>query len=375
MTTLIEHPTFFTTLPREYYVSDEVFEREVDRIFFRQWLYAGHMSELPNQGDYKRFHVAGETVVLVRGEGDTVHGFFNVCRHRGYAFCEQETGNARRFVCPYHRWTYNLDGSLAAAPAMRDGDVFDYADWGLHRVHVGVWHGLVFMCLSRDEPEPIAEVLERVAPELALAQPERLKVAAQKAYTVEANWKLMLENYLECYHCVGAHPELCVTLDLKQQDLDLASARSVESEYNNAVAPLKAGAKTLSIDGDLVSTRLPVGDGFSAGFSIQPCLSRVMVHVDHGVTHTIRPVDTHRLVWTTQWLVHEDAQEGADYDVERLTNVWDATNCEDIVLVEGAHRGVRSRRFRPGPLAPTKEPAIRAALATYLRLMEDEETA
>jgi Rieske 2Fe-2S family protein len=329
------------------------------------------LSELRNRGDFRRYDFAGESIVLVRGEGERVHGFFNVCRHRGYAFCEQETGTARRFVCPYHRWTYNLDGSLAAAPAIRDGDVIDYADWGLHPVHVGVWHGLMFMCLSRHEPEPIAEVLERVAPELALAQPERLKVAAAEAYTAEANWKLMLENYLECYHCVGAHPELCVTLDLKQQDLDLSTARSVESEYNNAVAPLKPGAKTLSIDGELVSMPLPVEDGFSAGFSIQPCLSRIMLHADHCVTHTIRPIDTRRLVWTTQWLVHEDAQEGRDYDVERLTKVWDATNREDIALVEGAYRGVRSRRFVPGPLAPTKEPAIKAALATYLRLLDE----
>jgi Rieske 2Fe-2S family protein len=185
----------------------------------------------------------------------------------------------------------------------------------------------------------------------------------------------MLENYLECYHCVGSHPELCVTLDLKQQDIDLLTARSVDSEYNNAVAPLKAGAKTLSIDGELVSLRLPVEDGFSAGFSIQPGLSRVMLHADHGVTHTIRPVDTRRLVWTTQWLVHEDAVEGRDYDVERLTKVWDATNREDIALVEGAYRGVRSRRFEPGPLSPTKEPAIKAALTTYLRLMDEGRTA
>jgi glycine betaine monooxygenase A len=370
VTTVIEHPAYFTTLPREYYVSDEVFEREVERIFFRQWLYAGHLSQLPNRGDFRRHEIAGESVVLVRGDGDTVHGFFNVCRHRGYALCEQAAGNARRWVCPYHRWTYDLDGSLLAAPSLRDGDVIDYPDWGLHPVHVGVWHGLVFMCLARDEPEPIADVLERVAPELALGQPERLKVAAEEAYVVEANWKLMLENYLECYHCVGAHPELCVTLDLQQQDLDLLNARSADSEYNNAVAPLKAGAKTLSIDGELVSTRMPVEDGFSAGFSIQPCLSRVMLHADHGVTHAIRPVDTRRLVWTTQWLVDEDAQEGRDYDVERLMKVWDATNREDIGLVEGAYRGVRSRRFVPGPLAPTKEPAIRAALATYLRLMD-----
>jgi Rieske 2Fe-2S family protein len=375
MTSVIEHPAYFTVLPREYYVSDEVFEREVDRIFLRQWLYAGHLSELSSRGDFRRYDIAGESVVLVRGDGDTVHGFFNVCRHRGYAFCEQQAGNARRFVCPYHRWTYDVDGSLVAAPSLRDGDVIDYADWGLHPVHVGVWHGLVFMCLSREEPEPIADVLERVAPELALAQPERLKVAAEEAYAVEANWKLMLENYLECYHCPGSHPELCVTLDLRQQDIDLQTARSGESEYNNGVPPLKSGTRTLSIDGELVSTRLPVEDGFNAGFSIQPCLSRVMLHADHGVTHTIRPVDTRRLVWTTQWLVHEDAQEGRDYDVERLVKVWDATNREDIGLVEGAYRGVRSRRFQPGPLAPTKEPALRAALATYLRLMGEEGTA
>ena len=103
MTTVIEHPTFFTTLPREFYVSDDIFECEVDRIFLRQRLYAGHLTELPSHGDFRRYDIAGESVVLVRGDGDTVHGFFNVCRHRGYAFCEQEAGNAARFVCPYSR--------------------------------------------------------------------------------------------------------------------------------------------------------------------------------------------------------------------------------------------------------------------------------
>src|SRR5437870_702013 len=143
MSSIIERPRYFTALPREYYFDEGRFQLEMDRIFSKQWRYAAHVSEIPNQGDYVtcEYEGLGESLVLVRGEDGAVNGFFNICRHRGYSLCETGAGTAKALTCPYHRWTYGLDGRLLGAPSMPDGEEMDYSEWGLLPVHVEVWNG------------------------------------------------------------------------------------------------------------------------------------------------------------------------------------------------------------------------------------------
>jgi Rieske 2Fe-2S family protein len=276
-------------------------------------------------------------------------------------------------VCPYHQWAYQLDGSLKRAPGMPDKEYFDYKDWGLHKVAVDAWAGLLFMWLGKEEPPTLIAKLGEPNADVMKLEPTRMRVAFKETLTFEANWKLLLENYLECYHCAGAHPELGIAMDLKTM---YAGTDSWQSEYFHGVLPLKQGLSTISRDGHLVCTPLGlfrtadvIPSGFGAGFGIVPTLTRVIFHVDHAVVHSMNPLNKEKVQWETRWYVREDAVEGQDYDLIKLTEVWRATNLEDKSLCEHAYIGVKSRRFVPGPLNPKSESAIPSALNVYLAMM------
>ncbi|HUF44062.1 MAG TPA: aromatic ring-hydroxylating dioxygenase subunit alpha [Aestuariivirgaceae bacterium] len=364
----------FRLLPRVYYVSPEIFAKEVEQVFFRQWIFLGHASQVKDVGDYFLETFAGESLILVRESAERIAGYFNVCRHRGHPLCKDETGSVRQFTCPYHRWSYGLDGGLRRAPGSPDGEQFDYRDWGLHRFSIEVWNGFIFGWLSRDEPPSLASRLAAADGDFRLLETQRVKEAHRESYDIDANWKLLLENYLECYHCEGAHPELCVSMDVG------ATYANTESdwagEYFSGLLQLRPGMKTGSMDGQPVSMMLgglagksDVPDGFGAGIGIVPTLTRVIFHIDHGIVHMLRPVDVGCVRWETRWYVHEDAVEGEDYDVAKLTELWKVTNRQDLALCEAAYQGVLSRRFVSGPLDRRRETAVHSALQTYRRMM------
>ena len=365
--------SYSTVLPREYYVSPEIFETEFTKVFSRQWIFAGHISELHDAGDYFITEFAGESIIVVRETAREIGAFLNVCRHRGHRLCSSMSGKLRQFVCPYHQWSFRLDGSLKKAPASPDGTCFDYDDWSLYRVNVDVWGGMIFLWLGEGEAPPLASKLGEPTDDVRRLRPERMKEAFRESYAIKANWKTLLENYLECYHCAGSHPELNVAMDLQAM---YVGTESWQQEYFIGAIPLRPGCKTLSMNGNLVC--MPMGEfaaagslpeGFGAGFGIVPTLTRVIFHVDHAVIHSLRPVSVGEVCWETRWYVSADAVEGRDYDLAALTDVWRATNREDIALCENAYLGVRSRRFVPGPLDPQRESAIPSALRTYLHLM------
>jgi Rieske 2Fe-2S family protein len=362
----LDQLTYFTLLPRSYYTSDDVLSLENDRIFRRQWTLAAHTSQIPKAGDFVVEEMAGESLIIVRGDEGEVNAFFNVCRHRGYQFCEQARGSAKRFVCPYHQWSYGRDGSVLHVPGAADGEFFDYADWGLHRAHVEVWHGLIFVAVGETAPAPLGPVLDEKAAGMIPGRPERLKEAFRETIEVETNWKVLLENYLECYHCRGSHPELCNSMSI---DASYESTAGWTGEYFGGSMPMKPGIKTASMDGEWAELE-EIPDNVGGGFGIVPWLTRVICHVDHMLVQLMRPVGVSRTQWQTRWFVRDDAVEGVDYDLERLTEVWRATNREDIGLCEGTFRGVQSSRFVSGPLHPQREAAIRSALDTYMSMMD-----
>jgi phenylpropionate dioxygenase-like ring-hydroxylating dioxygenase large terminal subunit len=374
MATITERPGYFTGLPREYYVSPEIFDRELDEVWARQWLYFGHLSQIPRPGDYLVRELAGESVVVVRSQDGAVGGFLNVCRHRGYRFCDRGTGHAKHFVCPYHRWSYDIDGRLLGAPTMRDGEYFDYGDWGLQRVHCELWRGFVFICLGESPPLPLLPTLEECGADLARLSLEAMKEAHAVTYEVACNWKILMENYLECYHCTANHPEFCTAADLRLIYDRIAQSQAAPVVEITGGVPSSPGHRTLSPDGQLVCTKLlsheaELPDGFGAGVRLQPAVSALLFHIDHGVVHEIRPLSPTRTEFINRWFVHEDAQPGRDYELSRLTAVWDITNQQDKALCERTQPGVESRRFIPGPNSVTREPSIHAALTVYRELM------
>mgnify|MGYP006289026101 CR=1 FL=1 len=364
---------YFTLLPRRQYTDPAVFEAEFERVFARQWLFAGHVSQLPTPGDYLVEEIAGESVLVVRTPSGEIRAFFNVCRHRGYPVCEGTCGNVKRFVCSYHSWVYSLDGELTGAAATPDGECgIDYGNLSLFDVHVTVFHGLIYVCLGDERPAELVDTVAEWADGVEVYDLPHTKEVFREAYEVRANWKTMLENYLECHHCTGNHKALGQPMDLGAM-FDTTS--SWLGEYFGGAMPLKAGTKTASLSGDLVSIPLGSADPERAehtegmGWGIVPTLSRIIIHVDHFVVHFLRPVAVDEVVWQSRWYVNDRAVEGVDYDLDRVTEVWRITNREDVDLCEGAYRGVRSRRFTSGPIHAVRESAIKTALTTYEQMM------
>ncbi len=364
-----------TLLPREYYVSEAIFAQEIERVFLRQWTFLGHVSEIVAPGDYIRHDLLGESVIVIRQADGSVAGHLNVCRHRGHTVCQAERGHARSFVCPYHQWTYEIDGTLKRAPGFTDGEGMRYADYGLKSVRVEVWNGFIFGWLGAEPAPPLSECFGR-NDAMQRLDTAKLKEIHRERYDIAANWKVLLENYLECYHCHGSHPELCVTMDVEATYRQ--TGNDWRGEYFSGHLQLYPGMITGSMTGALVSK--PLGafadeanlpEGYGAGVGVLPSLSRIIVHIDHGFVHFLRPIDAGHVRWETRWYAGADAVEGRDYDVEAVTEVWRRTNAEDIALCQNAYRGVSSRRYTPGPLHPWREGAIRPALDTYLDLMGD----
>jgi Rieske 2Fe-2S family protein len=365
---------FATLLPREYYVSEAIYRRELERVFLRQWTFLGHVSEVPEPGDYFRHDLFGESVLVVRMADRGLVAYLNVCRHRGHLVCASERGRAKSFVCPYHQWTYGIDGTLKRAPGFIDGIGMRFSDYGLQKVRIGVWNGFIFGWLGEAPGPSLDDCLDLVDTNMKRLETERLKEIHREHYTVAANWKVLLENYLECYHCHGSHPELCVTMDVEATYRNTDEAW--KGQYFSGHLQLRPGMLTGSMTGALVSKPLgefavasTLPDGFGAGMGVLPSLSRIIVHIDHALVHVLRPLDVGHVRWETRWYVAGDAVEGRDYDVETVTEIWRRTNLEDIALCENAYRGVCSRRYLPGPLHPRREGAIRPALDSYLELM------
>jgi len=355
-----------TTLRREDYLSLEVFDKELREVFSKQWLVVGHQSLVRNVGDYFVKQVGPESMLIVRDKSMRIRAFFNVCRHRGFRICDEgAAGNARRFTCPYHGWSYGIDGALLAAPSAVDGKDFNFLDTPLHEAWCDVHRGFVFIYLDRSEPPKLVESLGYSSGEelFAKIEPDRMKLAHRETYIVNANWKALLENDMECHHCPTSHPSLSVACDYRGFYSDSIS----EMHF-----PLRDGMKTFSIDGNWVCNK-PLGatvpDRFSCGFLLWPNFCGPVFFADHCVSLETTPLSVDRTQMIAEWYVHEDAVEGTDYNRERLIKVFHVTNLEDAKLTERNFSGIRSMRFVPGPLSKTREDGVAVALERYRQMM------
>ena len=373
--TLIRNQQPGYSLAQEFYTDPAVYELELERIVYRHWILAGHVSELPAGGDFKVLRVAGESAIIVRGEDDELRAFANVCRHRGSLVCLEERGKVAKFSCPYHGWQYGLDGRLLAARDMPEG--FDKATHGLRPVSLGLVHGLMFISFC-DEPPALEGCIRDLAGPMAMFDFPRLKVAAHRAYEIPANWKLCVENYQECYHCATAHPEYArmhtLTLDLDKRarmreallermpacgvrdfefDFIDTAARPGEIGYGYSRSALFKNYLTGSEDGRPVAPLLGDLTGYDGGASdfTFGAFSFLLAYSDHVVAYVFTPVDQHNSTCEIYWLVRADAEEGRDYDVDRLTWLWHVTTLADKEIITNNARGVRSKFYEPGPFA------------------------
>lgn len=361
------------SLEQRFYRDPAIFDLDLDRIFFRHWLFAGHASRIREAGDYFLFEFGGESVIVVRTAGNDVRGFYNVCRHRGSRICAGDSGTARSFVCPYHRWTYRLDGSLAAARHMPED--FDNGAFSLEPVPVRVLEDLIFVSFAA-EPPGLDPVELDVLPHLRPHGLRRAKICHTARYEIRANWKLVVENSRECYHCPPAHPEYCRIMGfaagvdsprIAAEDEAITRERRAhwagigletrvidftETSGHHAIRmPFRRGHVSQSVDGAAVAP--PMGalverDAGALAVVIYPSFW-FEASSDYAMIQRFLPAGPELTRVEMNWLVHEDAREGIDYDVGRVTAFWQATADQDRRICEDNQAGVNSRRYRPGP--------------------------
>ena len=377
-------------LNQDFYGDPRVFARDVERIFMRDWLYVGHASQIPEAGDFFVFAIVGESVIVVRGADGEIRALVNVCRHRGSRVCTETRGSTQSFCCPYHAWTYDLEGNLAAARQMPTN--FDKSAHGLKRIHAAVFHGFILINFS-GEPASLEAAHRDLDDKLSPFALERTRVAHSEVYMIAANWKLTLENYHECYHCAPAHPEFAEShsiarpgarktrlmdeLVVRDREAGLSTAvvdnwaaEAGESgfQYNYDRYPLNPGFETGSQDGAPVAPLLGDIKSSDGGVSDMQlgALTFFLFYSDHGVVYRFTPHDVQSTECEIVWLVREDAEEGRDYDVGRLKWLWDVTTVEDKMIIENNQAGVNSRFYRPGPYAPMEQRACARFVDWYI---------
>ncbi len=343
------------TLPRRYYVDPAVFAEEQERIFAQRWVCVGRAAELAAAGDYVLRTVAGESVIVVRGQDGVVRAFYNVCRHRGTRLCEAPAAGRGRLSetiqCPYHAWTYTLDGSLVGAPHMSEVSGFDKRDYPLHAVALAEWEGFLFINLAR-APEPFARACAPLMGRFSRFGLGRLRSAQRIDYEVRANWKLVFQNYSECLHCPVIHPGLAKLTPYTSGENDL-----FEGPFLGGYMVITAPGGSLTMSGRACGPavgELPPEDLNRVYFyTILPNLL-LSLHPDYVMFHTLWPESPDHTRITCEWLFHPDAfgQPGGGFDPQDAVRFWDETNRQDWNISERSQLGVSSRAYEPGPYSP-----------------------
>jgi glycine betaine catabolism A len=385
-----------TGLAREFYTDAQIFELDLEFIFYREWLFAAHSAELPRKGSYVSLQIGAYPIVLVRAADGTIRAFINSCRHRGYRLCSESKGTTPKLICPYHQWTYDLDGRLFAARNMGPG--FDRNSYALRRVHCETVAGYIFVCLASEAPD-FAKTRGELEPYLAPHRLAEARVAFESTIIEEGNWKLVWENNRECYHCAANHPELARTYPDTPTITSATGAASepmVIEHWRRCEAMGLPSRLHLSQDGQFRTARMPLlGTAVSYTVCGKPAVKKplsddipcdtnigamLLFHYpttwnhllgDHAVTFRVLPLGPTRTQLTTKWLVHRDAVEGVDYSLEELTRVWLATNEQDRRIVHENQIGMNTPTYEPGPFSHVEESGVGQFVDWYCRRLED----
>ena len=382
-----------------FYRSQVVYRKELDEILYKSWLYAGHVSQIAKPGDYFTYDLGEDSIVVVRDSEKAVHALMNVCRHRGARVCEGPEGSCRTFVCPYHGWVYELDGRLRAARAMQSKSDFDPALYALKRARCTVFEGLIFVNCD-PAAAPFDAALKPIEPALRPYDLPAARVAHRQNYHVEANWKLVLENYLECYHCATAHRAYARlhTLEALGAEVEAVNAKMLDRAERETGVPgighehyqvygsspdfgccastsryaLYDGFKTGSRGGVPVAPLMGEFKGYDGGagdFQLGP-LAFMLNYPDHCVLYRFTPRGIGSTDMELVWFVRGDAQEGRDYDRDAVVWLWDRTSREDQYIITRNSEGVHSRFFEPGPYHPEHESMCIEFVDWYLSALE-----
>lgn len=378
-------------MPGELFGRQDVFDTDVDVFFHKHWILIGVTADVPEPGDVSTVDIGKASVIIVRDDDENIRTYRNICRHRGARLKEAGKSTVGMLVCPYHQWSYDLDGSLRHAAHM--GKDFDATCRSLIPVRTKVVGTHIFICLDENAPEDLARLEEVMTARFAPYNLQRTKIAHEAEIIENGNWKLVMENNRECYHCGATHPEL--TASFLPEDfgfcpdgLSEESLRALDDYYARNAASQQSWEQdgflcsaVEALDEDVAThfrtQRLVIaGNGESQTMDTKVASKKLLgglvrrdlgdthlwthnswTHVmsDHAVISYIIPLAPDKTLVRTKWLVHADAVEGVDYDLSALTEVWVATNAQDANLVAINHKGTQDPGYVPGQFSPFTE--------------------
>jgi Rieske 2Fe-2S family protein len=355
------------TLPSSWYHSEPVFRLEKERIFCREWLCIGREEELPAPGSHRLLDVLGESIILVRNRQNQPRAFYNVCRHRGARLCRHEVGDdasalkgalgggkktaAGRITCPYHQWSYDLEGRLLAAPYLTSEPGFDRSLFSLYPVEVESWGGFVFLNLTPASAKPFSEQARAAIERIRRYPLSELRIGRTIEYAVAANWKVICENYNECYHCAGVHPELCEVVPA------FRDRGGANLDWERGI-PHREGAWTFTKSGTTRRRPFPTLDDDEKvrhkGELLYPNLF-VSLACDHATVFILRPRSAERTDITCHFLFETFEMDKPDFDPSDTVEFWDVVNRQDWVICEAVQEGIAARVHEHGYYAPMED--------------------
>ncbi|WP_433571369.1 aromatic ring-hydroxylating oxygenase subunit alpha [Streptomyces sp. CA-251247] len=343
-------PSLLATLPGHHYTSPDIFAREQEKIFESLWFCAVRSADLARPGAFRTVQVGRENVLVTRNRAGELRAFLNVCRHRGARLCTEESGEVRRTLrCPYHAWSYDLDGALVAAPNLVKMPDVDRSAYGLRPVALREWLGYAWVCLADEPPSfedsVVGAAVERLGEVAAIERYRTGELALGKrvSYDVKANWKLIVENFMECYHCATIHPELTHVLP--------EFARGYAAQYYvGHGAAFSEGAQGFTVDGSEGFGRLPgLAEEQDRRYYAVTVKPQVFVNLvpDHVIVHRMFPMSHDRTVVECDWLyTPEVLASGAD--ISRSAELFHRVNVQDFAACERTQPAMDSRAYRTG---------------------------
>ncbi len=337
------------TLPGRYYHSRKIYDEEIEKIFCKFWIYALRAEEIPSVGDYKLVQIEDEHLIIVRNEQNEINAFFNLCRHRGTQLCTEEKGtfSKKTIQCPYHAWTYGLDGKLLAAPLMKEGNGFLKSECRLHQAHVNNWEGFIFISLAHN-PEPFEIQMEALIGKFSDWNMASLRIAHHIRYELKCNWKLILQNYQECYHCPGVHPLLSQWTPVQSAQHDYSKGAVI-----GGFMDLVNERGSMTMDGKAAAPPVCNVSGEDLQriyyYSLFPNML-LTPHPDFVLFHHIQPLGPGKIINDCYWLFHPDVIENknAKNGIKSAVQFWDLTNQQDWQVCEQMQIGTKSKRFTRG---------------------------
>ena len=348
------------SIPAHYYYDAQHYERELESIWYNMWIQVARLEEIPNPGDYKVATIGTQQIVLLKDQKGTLRAFHNTCRHRGSILCIDEKGSFKgdSIVCPYHGWTYSFKGGLIATPLRMESTGFKMSDYWLYNVAVGTWGGYIFVNLAGERAVPLELALGDIPSRFVNYHAENLRVGKRIVLDIKANWKLIFENFFECFHCPGVHPEMCTILGPKYWTGGAWGIR--EDEKGNLIPELGPEyadrAKTMTMDGTskIPSFRHLTDEEKNKPYNslvLQPSLI-MFVSPDHLHTYTMLPTGPDSVRMTYEWLFEPESMARPDFDLDYYLELWVIINEQDALVCERQQMGLRCREFKHGNFVP-----------------------